>query len=166
VEQGIGVAVGLAILDRTRLTARPTVHVMGRISDTTSWAPLTAPERPTEVPGVLVVLFAAPLWYANAAHFRAGLDHARHRSDPAPRLIVLDAVGMYDIDFTGARTLSQVLDGLAQEGTAFAVARAGDHLKRNLERGGLLLRIGRDHFYPSVDEAVRSAAATPRHGRA
>jgi SulP family sulfate permease len=81
-------------------------------------------------------------------------------------LIVLDAVGMYDIDFTGARTLSQVLDGLAQEGTAFAVARAGDHLKRNLERGGLLLRIGRDHFYPSVDEAVRSAAATPRHGRA
>lgn len=166
VEQGIGVAVGLAILDRTRLTARPTVHVMGRISGTTSWAPLTAPERPAEVPGVLVVLFAAPLWYANATHFRAGLDHARRRSVPAPRLIVLDAVGMYDIDFTGARTLAQVLDGLGQEGTVFAVARAGDHLKRNLERGGLLLRIGGDSFYPSVDEAVRSAAAAPRTVRA
>ncbi len=77
VEQGIGVAVGLAILDRTRLTARPQLHVLGRIPGTTSWAPVTAPERPVEVPGVLVVLFAAPLWYANATHFRAGLDHAR-----------------------------------------------------------------------------------------
>src|ERR1019366_8058526 len=31
VEQGIGVAVGLAILDRTRLSARPQLHVLGRI---------------------------------------------------------------------------------------------------------------------------------------
>jgi SulP family sulfate permease len=162
VEQGIGVAVGLAILDRTRLTARPTLHVLGRITGTTSWAPLSSPERPAEVPGVLVVLFAAPLWYANATHFRAGLDAARRRAAPAPRLVVLDALGMYDVDFTGVRMLSGVLDALRQEGTAFAVARAGDHLKRNLERGGLLQRIGSDHFYPSVDEAVRSAAAPPR----
>ena len=37
VEQGIAVAVALAILDRTRLSARPHVHVLGRIPSTTSW---------------------------------------------------------------------------------------------------------------------------------
>src|SRR6185312_16067002 len=80
VVQGIGVAVVLAILDRTRLTARPSLHVLGRIPGTTSWAPLTSPEQPEEVPGVLVVLLAAPLWYANATHFRAGLDHLRRQA--------------------------------------------------------------------------------------
>ena len=69
VEQGIGVAVALAILDRTRLSARPHLHVLGRIPATTSWAPLGGTEHAVEVPGVLVVLFATPLWYANATDF-------------------------------------------------------------------------------------------------
>jgi SulP family sulfate permease len=162
VEQGIGVAVGLAILDRTRLTARPQLHVLGRIPGTTSWAPVTAPKQPAEIPGVLVVLFAAPLWYANATHFRAGLDHVRRQSAQVPRLVVLDALGMYDVDFTGSRALSQALDALDHDGITFAVARAGDHLKENLARGGLLQRIGADHFYASVDEAVTAVPASPR----
>jgi sulfate permease, SulP family len=162
VEQGIGVAVGLAILDRTRLTARPKLHVLGRIPGTTSWAPLTAPQRPAEVPGVLVVLFAAPLWYANATHFWAGLDRARRRSAQAPRLVVLDALGMYDVDFTGTGALAQTLDALQKDGVTFAVARAGDHVRANLSRSGLLERIGPDHFYASVDEAVAAAPVAPR----
>jgi sulfate permease, SulP family len=161
VEQGIGVAVGLAILDRARLTARPTLHVLGQIPGTTSWAPLSAPGQPTEVGGVLVVLFATPLWYGNATHFRSALDHARRRSAHGPGLVVLDALGMYDVDFTGTRVLSQTLDDLRGDGVGFAVARAGDHLRQNLARSGLLQRIGADHFYASVGEAVSAASAAP-----
>lgn len=164
VVQGIGVAVVLAILDRTRLTARPGLHQLGRIPGTTSWAPLSAPERPAEVPGVLVVLFAAPLWYANATHFRAGLDHIRRRETRPPRLVVLDALGMYDVDFTGARALGKALDQLQHDGIAFAVARAGDHFKKNLARAGLLDRIGAEHFHPTVDEAVTTESALPSAG--
>ena len=69
VEQGIGVALGLAVVDRTRLSARPQLHVLGRIPGTTSWAPLSANEGAVQLPGVLVVLFATPLWYANACIF-------------------------------------------------------------------------------------------------
>ena len=166
VEQGIGVAVGLAILDRTRLTARPKLHVLGRIPGTTSWAPVhpsdrPVDERPAEIPGVLVVLFAAPLWYANAAHFRAALDHARRRSSHSVRAVVLDAQGMYDVDFTGARALSHTLDALEHDGIALAIARAGDHLKENLARAGVLQRIGADQFYASVDEAATASSDTP-----
>ena len=105
VEQGIAVAVGLAILDRTRLSARPQMHVLGRIPQTTSWAPISSPSEPAQVPGVLVVLFATPLWYANAIHFHDQLQIALTRASGAPRLVVLDAVGMSDLDYTGARSL-------------------------------------------------------------
>ena len=159
VEQGIGVAVILAILDRTRLTARPQLHVLGRIPGTTSWAPLGAHERPVEVPGVLVVLFATPLWYANATHFRAALDHARRRAAAPIRIVVLDALGMYDVDFTGALSFGQALDELERDGVSLLIARVGDHLRDNLARSGLLERIGADHVYASVNEAVSAAAA-------
>jgi sulfate permease, SulP family len=82
VEQGIGVAVALAILDRTRLSDRPHVHVLGRIPSTTSWAPLGGTEHAVEVPGVLVVLFATPLWYANAFQ-----DHDDCRDRPLGSLV-------------------------------------------------------------------------------
>lgn len=156
VEQGIAVAVGLAVLDRTRLSARPQLHVLGRISDTTSWAPLRATEDAVQQPGVLVVLFATPLWYANAVHFRAELDHALTRAEGILRLLVLDAMGMSDIDYTGSRALREVLDELDRAGIEVAVARAGAHLRQGLARSGLLERIGVEHFFSSVGEAVAS----------
>jgi sulfate permease, SulP family len=154
VEQGIAVAVGLAILDRTRLTARPQLHVLGRIPGTTSWAPLSAPQHPAQVPGVLVVLFATPLWYGNAARFYAELERASSSAAGDVRLVVLDALGMSDLDFTGARALAQTLDALDRRRIGFAMARAGQHLRTNLEHSGLLERIGLEHLYGSVGEAI------------
>jgi sulfate permease, SulP family len=153
VEQGIGVAVGLAILDRTRLTARPQLHVLGRIPHTTSWAPIGTGDA-TEVPGVLVVLFATPLWYANATHFRAQLTAALTHEAPSPELVVLDALGMTDIDYTGSRSLREALDELDRRHISFAIARAGQHARASLARSGLLARIGEDRLYPSTDAAV------------
>ena len=154
VEQGIGVAVALAILDRTRLSARPQLHVLGRIAGTTSWAPLSTAEHIAQVPGVLVVLFATPLWYANAIHFRAQLGAAQSRAIGSVQLVVLDTIGMSDVDFTGSQALRDVLDDLDRQHIVFAVARAGQRVRQSLSRSRLLDRIGEDHFFASVDEAV------------
>jgi sulfate permease, SulP family len=158
VEQGIVVAVLLAVADRTRRSARPHLHVLGRIPGTTSWAPLSGSEREAQVPGVLAVLFAAPLWYANAEHFRVELRQARRRTIGTTRLVVLDAIGTSDIDYTGIRVLREVLDELHRSGIQLAVARAGDRVYRALSRGGLVERIGADHLFSSVDEAVVALA--------
>jgi len=161
VEQGIGVAVGLAILDRVRLSARPQLHVLGRIPGTTSWAPLSAQFSAAEIPGVLVLLFATPLWYANAVHFRDEVAGALERT-PGTRVLVLDALGMSDVDFTGSRAMGHVLDECDRAQVAFGLARAGDHLRDTLRRSGLVQRIGEDHFYSSVNEAVSALANEPQ----
>ncbi len=164
VEQGIGVAVALAIVDRAWRSARPQLHVLGRIPATTSWAPLSSPEHPEVLPGVLVVLFATPLWYANAGHFRSQFTGALAQAGPTTRAVVLDAIGMFDIDFTGCRALGSVLDDLERRGVALLIARAGAHARASLERGGLLARIGPARFFSSVDEAVASAGPLPGAG--
>ena len=156
VEQGITVAVGLAILDRTRLTARPHLHVLGRIPSTTSWAPLEGSEHAIEVPGVLVVLFATPLWYANASRFRTDLTAAVDRAGHSLRLVVLDAMGMTDVDYTGVCALRQMLDQLDHSGVSLAMARTNKTARAGLARSGLLARIGEDHVFASVGEAVNA----------
>jgi MFS superfamily sulfate permease-like transporter len=167
VEQGIGVAVALAVIDRTRISARPQLHILGRVPDTTSWVPLSTDPDATEVPGVLAVLFATSLWYANAAHFRAQMTAAIRKAGPATDLVVLDAAGMNDLDFTGARALREVLDELDKEQVTFAMSRVGVHVRVSLDRSGLLERITPARIYPLVDAAVadhREKGVVPPEG--
>ena len=154
VEQGIGVAVALAVVDRTRISARPQLHVLGRMPGTTSWVPLSSNPEAVQTPGTLCVLFATPLWYANAIHFRTELHAARIRAVGDLTLVVLDAAGMSDLDYTGAKALRESLSQLDQARISFTMARVGDHVRASLTHSGLLARIGESELYPSVDAAV------------
>jgi SulP family sulfate permease len=159
VEQGIAVAVVLAIVERTRLSARPSVHEMGRIPGTTSWEPLRGGRSAAvPVPGVVVLLFAQPLYYLNSEHFRMQVDQMVLQRQPPPSVVVLDAVGLHDIDFTGSRVTKGLLDELNHLHITIGFSRAGDHLLENLKRSGLYDRIGTDHFYDSTDAAVKALA--------
>ncbi len=166
VEQGIAVAVGLAILDRTRRTARPPALVLGRLRGSTSWVPLSHRLQPEQVPGVVVLQLMAPLYYANAAYFRAQVTAALAHSPTPPCVLVLDADAMSDIDYTGTRTFLTLLDEQQRVGIVVGVARAVAGAPRNLQRSGLLDRIGRDHIFDTVDEAVAALrpAAPPAEG--
>jgi MFS superfamily sulfate permease-like transporter len=113
-----------------------------------------------QLPGVLAVLFATPIWYANAVHFREEVAAALARRS-ATRVLVLDTIGMSDIDFTGSRELARALDACDRAHIRVGIARAGDHLRSSLRRSGLEARIGADHFYSTVDEAVTALGADP-----
>jgi sulfate permease, SulP family len=166
VQQGIGAAVVLAIVDRARITSRPHLHVLGRIPGTTSWTPLTKTGEAMPVPGVLVVLFSTPLWYANAVRFRGQIWAIVRTMGRDVTGVVLDAAGMTDVDYTGSRALSELLDELDRRQITFAIARAGTGVQRNLDRSGLLKRIGKARFFDSTDAAVTALLSdngeTPR----
>lgn len=158
VEQGIALAVLLAVFDRARHSARPRLIELGHVPDTTSWAPLHGPDVSESVPGIRVVMFAGPLFFANAGEFRALVSSAVTGTHP-PRALVLDAAGMGDIDYTGSATLLTILDQLDAHHIGLFVARAGDEVMANLKESGILERIGTTRVFETVDEAARAAAA-------
>jgi high affinity sulfate transporter 1 len=160
VEQGIVVAVGLSLLERIRLAARPQLHELGRVPGTTSWTTMSEAEDADPMPGILVVLFATPLWYANAVHFREEVAHMLNRAGSTTRVLILDTIGMSDLDFTGSRALGQVLDRCERDHIEFGIARAGDHLRAALQRSGLMDRIGVDNCFATVGTAVSALAGS------
>ena len=76
------------------------------------------------VPGVRVVLFAGPLYFANAGEFRARFESLVAQPH-LPSALVLDAASMGDIDYTGATTLRAVVDNMMARKIKLVVARAG-----------------------------------------
>jgi len=164
IEQGVVTAALLALAERTRLAARPRDAVLGREPGTDHWVP---PDlgRPTEqVPGVVVYLLYAPLWYGNATHV---VDRIRHVVAAAPqpvRVLVLDGDAIPDIDYTGAKALTELLGQLDGQGISVGVARASLLAHRDLTRSGLLDAIGSTRIFANVDQAVRTLDRTQSAG--
>ncbi len=158
IEQGVVAAALLALAQRLQLAARPQDAVLGRVPGTDHWVQ-TDVGRPTEqVPGVVVYLLYAPLWYGNAVYVVQRIRHIIRSASPPVRTLVLDGDAISDIDFTGAEALGQLVTELEGEGVDVGVARASAIAHRDLRRSGLLNAIGPNRIFTNVDDAVRTLA--------
>ena len=66
---------------------------------------------------------AAPLNFTNAAFIRGRLMSAIAQARTPVRLVVIEASGVTDIDYTGANVLRQVVETLRAKGIQVALAR-------------------------------------------
>jgi MFS superfamily sulfate permease-like transporter len=77
------------------------------------------------------------------------------------RLFVLEASGIVEIDYTASNILSDVVDRARAAGVQFAVARLESvRAQQAFDRFGLTEKIGQDHIFHSVAEAVAALAPT------
>jgi MFS superfamily sulfate permease-like transporter len=156
VELGLALAVGLAILEQTWRSARPTMIVLGRRHGTTSWEPLDV-HHVKGVDHVLALLFERDLFFANAGVFRRELyDLLKKYADT--KHIVIDAAAISDVDYTSLLSLSEIVSDLDHEGISFSLARANDHLKHKLHSTGNKY-LAMIQLHDSVDSAVSHALA-------
>jgi MFS superfamily sulfate permease-like transporter len=132
VEQGLGIAVALAILDQTWRSARPRMVELGRRTGTTSWEPEeeVGVER---VDHILALLFGEELFFANAGIFRREM-HDLLAKQPETEHVIIDAVAIADIDFTGMNALSQVVADLSKDKISISFARANQVVRDRLAK--------------------------------
>ena len=154
VEQGILLAIVLSVILHVRRHYAPHDAVVswdesGRYT-TGSPTPGTMSE-----PGLVVYRFGVGLFYANAERLSEEVLGLVDTPTP-PRWFVLDATAIDDVDYTGGKTLAELVDQLAKRGIVFAIVDADPDLRRELDRFGVTAKIGEDHYYDSL-QAVRDA---------
>ena len=76
---------------------------------------------------------------------------------PAPvKLLVIEASGMIDIDYTGSQILQQTIAALRSRSIEVAIARLADaRAQAQASRTGLIAALGPERVFKSVEEAVR-----------
>jgi MFS superfamily sulfate permease-like transporter len=154
IEQGVALAMVLSLADRTRRSARPRDTVLGREPGSDHWVPVDIGQATEQVPGVLVYLVYAPLWYGNADYFSSRVRQLVASAPSTVHAVVLDANGISDIDYTGLQALRDLVDELTRGGVALCIARSSHLVHHNLKHGALLQQLGSDHLFTSVEGAV------------
>jgi SulP family sulfate permease len=158
---GTGVAIGivLSLLHGIWSTIRARLITFERVPETSIWWPPGRDLKGETIEGVRVIAFQAPLSFLNAYTFQDGARRAVSDSRAPIELIVLEASSIVEIDFTAAQILIEFIELCAQSNIRFAVARLESvRAGEAFERLGITDAVHRDHFFHSVDEAIRVLA--------
>jgi MFS superfamily sulfate permease-like transporter len=162
IEQGVGLGITLSLLHGIWSITQTRLVQFDRVPGTTIWWPTSSHVAGERVPNVTVVAFQAPLTFLNAATFRSDVRHILRTSRPAPKLLVLEASGIPEIDFTAAQTLRDLIKACDASGVTVAVARLESLRAQDaFERFGIHDVLPRERVFHSVDEAVRTLAGKP-----
>ena len=160
VEQGIILAIVLSLLDHVKRHYNPHDAVVTRDEQGELTTAPVGTATPLE-PGLVVYRFGVGLFYANAARLTEEVMALVDVPEP-PRWLILLADAIDDVDFTGGKTIVELADELHQRDVVFAVAGANAFIVPELERFGLIEKIGREHVFGSLEEAIAAFRAGTR----
>jgi sulfate permease, SulP family len=158
IQTGITMSIVLSLLHGMYIIARPHCAMLSRIPGTTVWWNLPASESGEHEPGVLVFAPGVPIYFLNAADIGRKLMEAIATAPEPCRLVVIEANGIIDIDFTGSQILQQNILELRRRQIDVAIARLeAERAQLAAARTGLIAALGADHVFRSVDDAIRAA---------
>jgi SulP family sulfate permease len=156
VEQGILLAIAASLMRHVRHSYRPFAMVLVP-GARERWEP-AAPGLTTD-PGLIVYRFGADLFYANVDRFA---DQVRSLVAGAPepvRWFVIDCAPIFDLDYTAARTVRDLIDELKAAKVGLVLARVNAFLHSDLVRHGVAAAVGEDRIFDTLHEAI--AAVSP-----
>ena len=157
--QGIIIAIVLIVLLFFKRSWWPHGAVLGAVPELGGWHSTARYPEATELPGIVVYRWEAPLFFANCGQFRDQIRKlARERT---PDWIVLQCEAVTDIDVTASEVLKALDEELNAAGTQVAFVELRDRLQDLVRRYGLDTTLDQAHFYPSLHQALAAITTAP-----
>jgi MFS superfamily sulfate permease-like transporter len=157
IAQGVATGIALSLFHGIWSATRARVLVFERVPGTSIWWPTSSNLPGEREPGIIVAGFQAPLSFLNAYHFRREILDALRSSAQKVQLIVLEATGIVEIDFTAAEILRDLIRKCHALGIDFAIARLESvRAQAAMARFGIDEMLGPDRQFRSVEEAIKA----------
>jgi high affinity sulfate transporter 1 len=151
---GIGLAIVIAVIEFLWDGWRPHSAVLGRVEGVKGYHDIARYPDARLVPGLVLLRWDAPLFFANAELFQnRALDAVASSPTPVHWLVVA-AEPVTSVDVTAADMLTELDETLHAAGIELCFAEMKDPVKDKLKRFGIFGRLGEERFFPTVGEAV------------
>ncbi len=157
---GIGIAVGLSILNVFRRSWWPYSTRLGRVDGVPGYHDVRSHPEAEQIDGLIVFRFDAPLFFANTRSFREQV-RALAATEPRPRWIVVAAEPITDVDTTAADMLEDLDEALNRQGISLVFAELKHPVRGKIERYELTRTIDPAHFFPTIESAIAAFSGPP-----
>ncbi|HZM71661.1 MAG TPA: sulfate permease [Candidatus Cryosericum sp.] len=150
---GIGIAIVFAVIEFLWDGWRPHCAVLGRVEGIKGYHDITRYPQARRVPGLVMLRWDAPLFFANAEFFHERALAAVSSAPTPARWLVVAAEPVTSVDVTAADVLTDLDDELRAAGIQLCFAEMKDPVKDKLRRFGIYPRFEK-FFFATVGEAV------------
>ena len=155
---GIGVAVGISIVEMLVRLARPHDATQGYVPGLAGLHDIDDYPGAVTVPGLLIYRYDAPLFFGNCEDFKEQVEEAIDESPSTPCWVILNVEANMHIDYTAAETMRELIADIHAGGARFGLARLKHDLRAQLESAGIMDLIGNDLVFATLPEAIRAYA--------
>ncbi len=160
--QGIAVAIGLSFVAFVNQAWRPYRAELGRLRGVRGYHDLSRHPDGERLPGIVIVRFDAPLFFANGGLFDDYVRETVTAAGAGVRTVILAAEPITDIDTTAIDELVELDDFLSSRGITLVFAEMKGPVKDLLRDYGLSGRFSPERFAETVGTAVDDATGTLR----
>ncbi|WP_363355879.1 SulP family inorganic anion transporter [Microbacterium sp. LMI12-1-1.1] len=160
--EGIVITIALSFVAFVNRSWRPYKAELGRVQGLRGYHDMSRNPAATRVPGIVIVRFDAPLFFANGAIFDDWVRSRVRAAGDGVRTVILAAEPITDIDTTAADELVELDEYLRVHGIRLVIAEMKSPVVDTLARFGLTDRFSPDRFAPTVGAAVDDVTGTLR----
>jgi len=162
---GIIVAMALSIFQFFVRYWQPYSTVLGKPAGVSGYHDITRYPEAGLIPGLLMIRWDAPIFFANANLFREMVQQRISEAEVTPKFVLISAEPISDIDTTAAEMLIDLDNDLNAHGIHLGFARLKDPVKDLITRYGLLETIEEKHFFATHEDAVEAFRAHQARAR-
>lgn len=161
VEIGLAIAVGVSLLIVVYESAYPHTTILGRLPGTTNYRSAKQYSNVEVYDGIVMIRIDAPLYFANAQNVRDKIRKYRliaeeraAANDSSVRFFILDLSPVSHVDTSALHILADMNANYNSRGQIICICNPGIVVMDRLIHSGLVERIGRQNFFPSVHDAL------------
>lgn len=163
VDLGLAVGVVVSMVTVVCRTQRVKCLALGLAEGTELYRPIRESHKLLQVPGLCILSYPAPLYFATRGQFHRVLEWhlgLGERTKPGAepiRVVILDFSGVTFADAAGAREVVQLTRRCQDDGICLLLAQCNDLVLKTLTRAGLLDSMTPEQLFVSVQDAAAHA---------
>jgi SulP family sulfate permease len=152
---GLLLGIVASILLFITLNTRPNAAILGRLPGTNIFRNIEHFPEAQTIPGLVILRIDASLYFANVVFMKHKIHEICDQHAADLKAIILDASAVNDLDSSADTALHQLSDEFRKKGITFYIAGVKAPVREVMKRSGLYGILGGDHFFFTIDAAVK-----------
>jgi sulfate permease, SulP family len=152
---GLLLGIVASILLFITLNTRPNAAILGRLPGTNIFRNVEHFPEAQTIPGLVILRIDASLYFANVVFMKHKIHEICDQHAADLKAIILDASAVNDLDSSADTALHQLSDEFRKKSITFYIAGVKAPVREVMKRSGLYGILGGDHFFFTIDAAVK-----------
>ncbi|MEO1034819.1 MAG: sulfate permease [Pseudomonadota bacterium] len=152
---GLLAGIVASILLFVSLNTRPNAALLGRLPGTNIFRNTENFPEAESIPGLAILRIDASFYFANTEFVKKKLREVSRSQAFLLKALILDASAVNDLDSSADNALHQIAAELKKQDVDVYIAGVKAPVREVMKRSGLYDELGGDHFFFTIDAAVK-----------